>query len=313
MPSPVITSVAAAESPANSTGPWASTARSTRAGIGQASWRPSGVAPGPRAAAMCGRASSPAASVLGVLAAASAIAEHAEPDVGATVGQRERPGVAGEEVLVEPDDQLVGGDAGDAVDVLAEGMPLAEIAGGAEGERLARRAPHPVGGDDMTGDEVAEALDTDRGGLTVDSSRLDGVAEVNVGAGGDGEIDEGGVELQPWRHGGIDSGAGWERNLERVARRGAKHGAVDHLEVGHGGRVEAEVLELAQRQRRQPVATTLVAGELGLVDDDDVAAGAAQLDGRGDARWPGADDEDVDDHGRQPRNGPSSRCLSVER
>ena len=106
MPSPVITSVAAAASPANRTRPSASVARSMPAGIGQAVWRPSGVACGPRAAAMCGRSSSPAHSSLHVLAGAAAVAQHAEADVGPAAGQRERPGVAGQQVGVEPHDQL---------------------------------------------------------------------------------------------------------------------------------------------------------------------------------------------------------------
>ena len=186
---------------------------------------------------MCGRSSSPAASCLASLPPRAAVAQHPEADVGPPVGQRERPGVAGKQVVVEPHDQLVGGGAGDAADVLAEGVPLAEVAGGAEAERLARRAPHPVGGDDVAGGRGRRGPRRRPMAVpSVDRRRLDGVAEAHVGAGGDGEIDEGGVELQPWGHGGVDPGAGWERHLERASRRGAQHGAVDDLEVGHGCR-----------------------------------------------------------------------------
>ena len=161
MPSPVITSVAAAASPVNSTGPWASMARSIRAGIGQARWRPSGVARGPRAAAIVGTVEQPCPEIANVLAAAAAVAQHPEADVGPSVGQRERPGIPGQQVGVEPHDQLVGGRPADAADVLADGVPLAEVAVATDAQRLARRAPHPVGGDDVAGSDVAEPFDAD--------------------------------------------------------------------------------------------------------------------------------------------------------
>ena len=48
----------------------------------------------------------------------------------------------------------------------------------------------------------------------------------------------------------------------------------------HGGRVEPEVLEQAQRAGGEPVAADLVAGERGLVDEHDIPPGAAP------AGWP---------------------------
>ena len=120
------------------------------------------------------------------------------------------------------------------------------------------------------------------------------MAEAHVDAGGDGELDERGVELQSGSNRRVDSLAGWQRHLERTTRRGPQHGAVDGAEVGHRRRIESEALELAQGERRQPVAAALVARELGLVDEQDVAAGAAQRDRCGDSCRPGADDERVD-------------------
>ena len=76
------------------------------------------------------------------------------------------------------------------------------------------------------------------------------------------------------------------------ARR-AQHGAVDDLPVGDRRRVEPERLELAEGQRGQPVAAALVAGEHGLVDDDDVAPGAGQRHRRRDPGRPGPDDHDI--------------------
>ena len=106
MPSPVITSVAIAASPVSSTRPDVSGAASMRAGIGHAVWRPSPAARGPSAARMCGRSSRPAHMRLHVLDAPGAVAQHAEADVGPAARQRERPRVAGQEVVVEPHEQV---------------------------------------------------------------------------------------------------------------------------------------------------------------------------------------------------------------
>ena len=95
---------------------------------------------------------------------AFAVAEHTEADVDATVGQRERPGVAGREVGLEPHVQLLGGRAGDVPGVLAEAVPLTEVARLAGAERLADRAPHAVGGDDVSrGDASARRRRRRRG------------------------------------------------------------------------------------------------------------------------------------------------------
>ena len=54
------------------------------------------------------------------------------------------------------------------------------------------------------------------------------------------------------------------------------------------------MFEFTQGQSRQPVTAALVARKRGLVDNDDVATGPAQLDRRGDAGGAGTDDENID-------------------
>ena len=85
-----------------------------------------------------------------------------------------------------------------------------------------------------------------------------------------------------------------QRHLERASRGSTQHGAIDGTEFAHRPWLQPELLQLAQGERRQTVATALVAGEHSPVDDEHVAPGAAQLDGGGDAGRPGTDDEDVD-------------------
>ena len=233
--------------------------------------------------------------IANLLAAAAAVAQHPEADVGASVGQRERPGITGQQVGVEPHDQIIGSWPTDAADVLADGMPLAEVAVATDAQGLPCRTPHPVGGHDMAGSDVAQPFDAEHGiPVGGDGCGLDPVSEAHVDAGGYGELDERGVELQSGSNRRVDSLAGWQRHLERTTRRGPQHGAVDGAEFGHRRRIESEALELAQGQRRQPVAAALVARELGLVDEQDVAAGAAQGDRCGDSCRPSPDDERVD-------------------
>ncbi len=78
-----------------------------------------------------------------------------------------------------------------------------------------------------------------------------------------------------------------------MARRPADHDVVDPLPGRHRGRVEAEVLEQAQRPGGQPVAADLVAGEARLVDHHHVAPGAGERDGGRGAGRAGAHDDDV--------------------
>src|SRR5690606_37474065 len=81
----------------------------------------------------------------------AAVALDAEADVGAAVGEGERPGVAGQEVRLEPDEELAGRSGPDVGEVLPEGVPLAPVAGGGGAEVLAHRRPHAVGRDGVPG------------------------------------------------------------------------------------------------------------------------------------------------------------------
>ncbi len=134
------------------------------------------------------------------------------------------------------------------------------------------------------------------------------------GAGLDGDVDQGVVELQAGGDGGVGAGALRQRHAHLPARRRAQDRAVDDLPVGDRRRVEPELLELAQGQRRQPVATALVAGEHRLVGDDDVAPGGGERHGGGDPGRPRPDDEHVRHQHRRPGYGPlhPSRSAAVE-
>ena len=107
MPSPVITSVAAAASPTNSTGPC-----DERRRVDAGRDRPRQVSVDGRRARAEGRGDvrpleERRPRLLHVLRTPSRAALDAEADVGAAVRERERPGVAGQEVGVEPHVQLV--------------------------------------------------------------------------------------------------------------------------------------------------------------------------------------------------------------
>ena len=70
-------------------------------------------------------------------------------------GQRERPRVAGREVRLEPDVELLAAGPVTLLGVLTEAVPFAEVAGLAGAERLAHRAPHAVGRHDVAGGDRA--------------------------------------------------------------------------------------------------------------------------------------------------------------
>ena len=125
------------------------------------------------------------------------------------------------------------------------------------------------------------------------------VAVVDLDPVGPCQVDQRGVERQAGHDGGELAHAGREREADGAPGRRSHPRLVDDLPAGHAGGVEAEVLEQAQRSRRQTVAAALVPREAGLVDEHDVAPRPRQLDGRRDATRPAADDDDVGlDHGR---------------
>ena len=79
----------------------------------------------------------------------SAIALHAEADIGPTSGEGEAPHVTGQQVGLEPNDESLGRRPRDVAGILAERVPLAEVAGLANSQGLAGGGPHSIGGNDI--------------------------------------------------------------------------------------------------------------------------------------------------------------------
>ena len=150
---------------------------------------------------------------LHLLALARAVPQHPEPDVDPPVGQRERPGVPGHEVGLEPDVQLPARRPRHSTAVLPEPVPLAEVSALVQAERLADGAPHPVGGDDVAGVD-REAVGDDGQVAAVVDHTLERVAVADVGTPCAGESDECVVELQPRCDRGVLAGGGqWDDHL----------------------------------------------------------------------------------------------------
>ena len=129
MPSPVMTSEAAAASPTSSTRPVGQAAPDRR---GPGSATPGGDLDTARPVRArrgrgAGRAVRPTAASSPGLAPGRPVAQHAEPDVGPTTRQRERPRVPRQQIGVEPHVEVVGRRALDLVDVRPEGVPLAQV------------------------------------------------------------------------------------------------------------------------------------------------------------------------------------------
>ena len=199
MPSPVSGSVAPAASPTNSTRPRASSgARSMRAGIGQAEVPCLGLGVRRRAPRHVGPGEQLGPQRLHVAApAAHRRAADPEADVGPPAGQRERPRVAGEQVGLEPHVQALGGRPGDVADVLAEGVPLAEVAGLGEAERLAHGATTCRRRRRRSRERTSPSPSTSTRTRSCSSGRdrTEPVAVVDLDPGRAGQVDERRVEL----------------------------------------------------------------------------------------------------------------------
>ena len=199
------------------------------------------MASGPNASAMWSADQEVGPQGLHVPDAALAVPQDAEAHVGSPSRERERPRVPGEQVRLEPHPQVLGAGAGDAVEVLAEGVPLTEVAAGAEVEGLADGRPHAVGRDHVASRDGAEGVDLDGRPIARHRShRREAVAVVDLHAGGPGQVDQCGVELEPRDDGGeltLPSGSG---KRDRSPRRGAHPGRVDLPPSGQGGGLEAE-------------------------------------------------------------------------
>jgi len=83
------------------------------------------------------------------------------------------------------------------------------------------------------------------------------------------------------------------RHLERLDASSVDAKALVAQPSGFGGGVDAELDELAGRPRRQAISADLLAGEVGLLEDEDVEAGTGQVRGGGGATGASADDDDI--------------------
>ena len=243
--------------------------------------------------------------LLHVLHLQTATALDAEPDVRSSVGQREAPHVPGQQVGFEPDVEPLACRAGDVAGVLAEGVPLAEVARLGQAEQLPRRRPHAVGRDHVaTADRQFDAVTrvrrrhaehaVDMVALLVDVG--DGPPLVEFGAVAHGHRHERRIEFATW--GGRREhpiGSAGERHPHLAAGRRSQPGGVDGLPVGHARGVEPERVEFPQCERREAVAAALVAWERGLVCEQDAAPGPGEQRRRRRAGRPGAHDHDVGD------------------
>ena len=237
------------------------------------------------------------------------LAEDSEPDIGAPVAERERPEIAGQDPRLEEHPKLRRGLVADAGEVGPQAVPLAEVGvvGLWFGEAcLAQRRPHPVGPDRVAGGDRPEAVRSDRdgGGPLVDRDRAtERVPVVHLHTGGAGDVEKGGVEVDPAGYGGEGALAvGKGEHADPAAGR-AHVDIRDLVPRRHHRRSQPELVEAAQATRGEPVAATLVPRKASLVEEYDVAPGPGQGDRGGRPRRPPSDDDDVGDHARSLRPG----------
>ena len=129
-----------------------------------------------------------------LLAGHARTAQHAEPDIRATFGKREHPGIPGEQVGLE---EHVEAGVVDATEVLPEGVPRSELGWG----RRSQAAPHK-GIVAVRRDEKARPYRVTlghRGGdglaVAVHVDPADGNAVAHLDSRSPGGVDDGGVEL----------------------------------------------------------------------------------------------------------------------
>ena len=107
---------------------------------------------------------------------------------------------------------------------------------------------------------------------------------------GTSPIDKGGIEIDARGHGGVEA-IGWQGNAEFVPRRGSQPCPVDIHPIRHGVWIASQSFKFSQCQRREAIATALVARKDSLVNHDAVHTGAAGVDGGRGACRSGSDDE----------------------
>ena len=127
----------------------------------------------------------------------------------------------------------------DAGEVLAEGVPLAEVAGLAGAEQLAHRRPHAVGADRRSGPCTAPTPSTSSTHPVVGraSAPTTRVPVVHLGAGGAGHVEQGGVEVGAAGDGGV---------------RARRRGAAGSVTVAPRRRAHDDVVDRLPRRRPSP-------------------------------------------------------------
>jgi hypothetical protein len=131
--------------------------------------------------------------------------------------QREAPRVARKQIGLEPDVQPLGSRPGDVPGVLAEGVPLAEVAGLGEAEHLPGRRPHPVGSDDERCADRLTTHDVDHHTVRVEVERSHRMALHDLHTCSRGEVDERCIELDPRRGRRVDALSGREGHADLAA------------------------------------------------------------------------------------------------
>ena len=225
----------------------------------------------------------------------AAVPADAEADVGPAAGQRERPGVGGQQVGFKPHEHLLGRLGSHVAEVLAEGVPLAPIARRVAAERLAEGRPHAVGADGPAGGDRAQALDVgrDRPAAVGHGSAGQPAAVGHPGPRGPGQLHKGGVEIGAPSHRRVGP-VGGQGEGPLPARGRADRGRGHRPPRRRRLRGEPDPLQLPQSQGGEAVAAALVPGEGGPVHHQGVQTGPGSVDGGGGSGRPGPHHQQID-------------------
>ena len=144
------------------------------------------------------------------------VAQHTETDVRPTARERKRPGVSGQQVGFEPDDEAFSGGARHMLYVLAEGVPFAAIPGDPGAEHPADGRPHAISRDHGVGAHDTKTIDNhiDCVGSAVDPRSRH--ALMDRGSTRCGKFDQRSIKVESCRNGGVHAVTG-KRNLELAA------------------------------------------------------------------------------------------------
>ncbi len=219
------------------------------------------------------------------------------PTLAVPVAEGEGPGVAGEQLVGERDEQLSAGGVGDPLVVGAVGVPVLgrrRAAPPRAGRRAAHRRPGAVGSDEPPCADPPAARELEHHGVAVRAQRREGVPLGDRRPGAARHLDEGGVEIDPPADGGGEALPAAEGEHGAAPRGAPQHELARRGEGGKAARVQAEALEVAQRRGREAVPAAFVAGKAGAVDDHDPCAASRRGDRRRGPRGATADDRELD-------------------